>query len=408
MHTNFSPAPFSANHSPDSLFSAFRPLLPLMLVVFVGFVAIGIALPVLPRHVHDTLGWGTVMVGVVMGSQYASSFFARLMVGEVSDARGAHVSVVAGLLVACCTGAVYFLSAQVLDRPSLALGLVIAGRLLTGVAEAFALIGAMSWGVGRLGPTHAGKVLGWMGVALFGAFAAGAPLGVALHAHAGFAGVAVALMLVPLAPLAVSFFIQRVPVITLPRPSVFRVIGAVKLPGLGLMLCTGGYAMTTTFAVLLFAQKGWGSGALAITSMGLGFVAARLLFGHLPDKIGGARVAIASVLVEAVGELLIWGAPNAVLACVGAALAGGGYGLGFQGFGVEAVRRTSPQSRGAAMGAYVGFQDIAMGLAAPLGGLLAAMAGLDSVYLAAGLAALASAGVALLLLRSRPAKTIVA
>jgi predicted MFS family arabinose efflux permease len=97
-----------------------------------------------------------------------------------------------------------------------------------------------------------------------------------------------------------------------------------------------------------------------------------------------------------------------VLACVGAALAGGGYGLGFQGFGVEAVRRTSPQSRGAAMGAYVGFQDIAMGLAAPLGGLLAAMAGLDSVYLAAGLAALASAGVALLLLRSRPAKTIVA
>ena len=75
------------------------------------------------------------------------------------------------------------------------------------------------------------------------------------------------------------------------------------------------------------------------------------------------------MLVEAVGELLIWGAPNAVLACIGAALAGGGYGLGFQGFGVEAVRRTSPQSRGSAMGAYVGFQDIAMGLAAPLGDL---------------------------------------
>jgi predicted MFS family arabinose efflux permease len=52
------------------------------------------------------------------------------------------------------------------------------------------------------------------------------------------------------------------------------------------------------------------------------------------------------------------------------------------------------------MGAYVAFQDVSMGLAAPLGGLLANAAGLDSVYLAAAVAALAAAGVALLILRS--------
>jgi MFS family permease len=371
-----------------------------MLVVFTGFLAMGMALPVLPLHVHNTLGQGTVMVGVVMGSQFASSFFARLLAGEVADARGAHISALAGLLVACCVGCVYLVSAQFVARPPLAVGLVIAGRLLTGVAEAFIITGTMSWGIGRLGPAHAGKVFGWMGVALFGAFAAGAPIGVALHARFGFAGVAVAAMLVPLAAFLAANFISGVPRSTLERLPFYRVIGAVKLPGAGLMLCAGGYAMTTTFAVLLFAQKGWGSGALAITSLGLGFIAGRLLFGHLPDKVGGARVALFCVLGEALGALMIWGAPNGVIACAGAALTGGGYGLGFQGFGVEAVRRAPPQSRGSAMGAYVAFQDVSMGLAAPLGGLLANAAGLDSVYLAAAVAALAAAGVALLILRS--------
>lgn len=382
-----------------SLFSAFLPLLPLMLVVFIGFLAMGMALPVLPRHVHETLGQGTVMVGVVMGSQYASSFFARLFAGEVADARGVRLCVLAGLLVACCIGAVYLASTQFPNRPALAVALVIAGRLLTGIAEAFIITGAMAWGIGRVGADHAGKVFGWMGVALFGAFGAGAPIGVALHAHFGFAGVGVAAMLVPLAALVGTAFIPGVPRITLPRLPFYRVLGVVKLPGAGLTLCAGGYAMTTTFAVLLFSQQGWGSGALAITSLGAGFIAGRLLFGHLPDKGGGARVALVSVLVEALGALMVWGAPNAVFACVGAALTGGGYGLGFQSFGVEAVRRAPPQSRGSAMGAYVAFQDISMGLAAPLGGVLAAHAGLGSVYLAAALAALAAAGVAVVLLR---------
>ena len=38
-------------------------LAPLVAVVFFGFLSIGLPLPVLPRHVHDTLGYGPVMVG---------------------------------------------------------------------------------------------------------------------------------------------------------------------------------------------------------------------------------------------------------------------------------------------------------------------------------------------------------
>src|SRR4051812_14307223 len=67
--------------SGDSLWSALVPLLPFMATVFAGFFAMGMALPVLPRHVHDTLGQGTVIVGVVMGSQYLSAVFGRMFAG---------------------------------------------------------------------------------------------------------------------------------------------------------------------------------------------------------------------------------------------------------------------------------------------------------------------------------------
>jgi MFS family permease len=385
----------------NSLWSAFLPLLPFMLTVFVGFLAMGMALPVVPRHVHETLGQGTAIVGVVMGSQYVSCFMGRLWAGHLSDERGPRLAVLAGLVAACCIGAFYFLSLQFDGRPQIAIALLIVARLLTGIAESFIITGMLAWSVARIGPAHTGKALGWMGVALFGAYAAGAPIGTALHAHFGFGGLAAAAVVVPLAALAGALLIPGTAPSHLPRLPISRVIGAVKLPGLGLMLCAVGFAMISAFAVLLFAQRGWSGGAFAVSSLGLGFIAGRLLFGHLPDQIGGAPVALACVLVEIAGELLIWGAPGAVIACIGAALTGGGYGLGFQSFGVEAVRRAPAQNRGSAMGAYVAFQDISMGLSAPLGGLLAQAAGLASVYLAAAVAAVAALGVSIAMLRRR-------
>ena len=127
--------------------------------------------------------------------------------------------------------------------------------------------------------------------------------------------------------------------------------------------------------------------------------------GHLPDLLGGARVAAVAVAVEALGQLLIWGAPGALLACVGAALTGAGYALAFQGFGVESVRRAPPQSRGAAMGGYVVFQDFSMALAGPLGGWLAVHSGLGAVFLAGAAAALASAALAVWMVRT-PVTTV--
>jgi MFS family permease len=289
-----------------SLWSAFVPLLPFMLTVFVGFLAMGMALPIVPRHVHDTLRQGPVVVGVVMGSQYLASVFARMSAGGIADGRGPKRAALLGLLAGCGVGALYLASAAATDVPPLALALVVVARLLTGVTEAFVITSTMAWGLARVGPAHAGKVFGWMGVALFGGFAVGAPLGTAIYARFGFDGVALAVLVVSLAGLLGASGIAGVAPSHLERLPFTRVLHAVKLPGLGLTLCSMGYAMLTAFAVLLFAQRGWNGGALALTFMGAGFIAARLLFGHLPDQVGGARVAMFVVIAEAIGLALVW------------------------------------------------------------------------------------------------------
>jgi len=68
---------------------------PIMGAVFISFLVIGLAMPVLPLHVHQGLGLGTFIVGLVAGSQFAASLISRVWAGRHADsprreARGRH------------------------------------------------------------------------------------------------------------------------------------------------------------------------------------------------------------------------------------------------------------------------------------------------------------------------------
>jgi len=170
--------------------------------------------------------------------------------------------------------------------------------------------------------------------------------------------------------------------------------GAVWVPGLGLAVSGVGFGAVTTFVVLLFAEHGWGPAWLAFTALSVAFIVGRLAFGHLPDRVGGAKVALVCVVIEALGLLLIWAAPWYSLAVAGVALTGLGYSLVYPGFGVEAVRRAPPESRGLAMGTYTAFLDLSLALTGPVLGMVADHAGLGAVFLVSMLVVLCSAGFA--------------
>ncbi|MBC3916497.1 arabinose transporter [Undibacterium sp. CY18W] len=366
--------------------NVFLKLLTLALSVFIGFLTIGMQLPVLPLYLHETLGMSTLVVGLVIGAQFVVALLSRAWAGNFADSRGARRAVVAGLLIVASSGLAYLASLPFVTTPAISVWILLTGRIVLAIGESLVVTGSLGWGIGLVGPQNAGKVMAWVGIAMYAAFALGAPAGIVVNGNFGFAGIAVATILIPFVALAMVALVPAVAPLASKRIPFYKVFALVLIPGMGLALASIGFGMITGFIALLFAAKNWGNSSLAFTAFGLAFIAARLLFGHLPDKLGGAKVAMVSVAIEAAGLLLIWSADTSTIAYTGVALGGFGYSLAFPGFGVEAARRAPPQSRSVAMGAYVAFLDISLGIASPLAGVIAGQWGVHTVFLAAGVA----------------------
>ncbi|WP_408156364.1 arabinose transporter [Herbaspirillum lusitanum] len=399
-HKHMQQSPSMAATAPPGV-NVFLKLAPLTLAVFIAFLTIGIQLPVLPLHLHDALGMGPTVVGLVVGAQFAAALLSRAWAGNFADMRGGKRAVVSGFLFASASGLIYLASLSVIDMPQASVWVLVLGRVLLALAESLIVTGTMGWGIALVGPQNGGKVMAWLGMAMFAAYAVGAPAGVALNNYRGFAGIAVATVAIPWLALAAISGMRALAPTASRRTPFYKVLGAVWLPGIGLAFSSVGFGVITAFIALLFAAKSWGSSSLAFSAFGAAFIAARICFGHLPDKLGGARVALVCVVIEVAGQLLIWGADTTSSAYLGAALTGFGYSLAFPGFGVEAMRRAPPQTRGLAMGAYVAFLDISLGITSPLAGALAGAWGVGAVYLAGAASVSLSFLVALVLLSGK-------
>ncbi|WP_313624698.1 arabinose transporter [Achromobacter sp.] len=381
--------------------SVFLRILPLTLAVFIGFFMVGLPMPVLPLHVDGTLAMGALAVGVVAGVQFAAALLSRAGAGAMADRRGAKRAMTCGFALGALAGLFYLLADGLGDQPQAAYSALLAGRAVMGCAESLIVTGALSWGVGLVGPQNSGRVMAWVGVAIYAAFALGAPAGMRLYGASGLAGIAWATVLIPVAALALVLP-QRAPHVGVAgamRPPFYRVLGLVWLPGLGLALSSVGFGMITGFVSLLFDARGWSGAAWMFTAFGVGFILARVFFAGLPDRLGGARVASVCVLIEAFGQGLIWSAATPAWAYAGAVLTGAGYSLAFPAFCVEAVRRVPAAIRGTAMGAYVAFLDVALGLGSPAAGWVAGLRGYDAVFALGGACALAALAVGVALRR---------
>src|SRR3954462_12132501 len=199
-----------ADAEPAATGSVLGRLLPIMAVVVVAYLVTGIAMPVLPVYVHQGLGLGTFVVGLVAGPQFAATLLSRLWAGRYSDTRGAKRAVISGLVVAGGAGLLYVVSAQFAGTPNRSIAILVLGRALLGVMESFVITGALSWGVALAGSENTGTVMSWVGTALYTAFAVGAPLGTVLYASYGFAAVGFATVLLPLATVGVVAPLQPI------------------------------------------------------------------------------------------------------------------------------------------------------------------------------------------------------
>ncbi|HSC82792.1 MAG TPA: MFS transporter [Pseudomonas sp.] len=367
---------------------------------FIGFLCVGLPLAVLPGYVHQELGYGSVLAGLVISVQYLATLLSRPATGSLCDRLGPKQAVVYGLYGCAASGLLTLLSTLLQSLPLLSLGLLLVARITLGVAQGLIGTGSISWAIGRVGAENTAQVISWNGIAAYGAIAVGAPLGVLLVTHGSINSLGGLMTVLAIVALLLTRYQPAVPVfpgIRLPFRHVFLRV----LPnGLALALGTIGYGTLATFIALYYASRGWDGAAYALTAFGSAFIGARLLFAGAIKHYGGYRVAVACLIIESAGLLLLWVAQQPALVLCGAALTGFGLSLVYPALGVEVISRIPAPSRSSALGAYAIFFDLALGIAGPLMGLVASGFGFATIFFLAALLALGGLLISCYLLRS--------
>lgn len=379
--------------TPHSTPGITRQILSIVFYTFIAFLCIGLPIAVLPSHVHDQLGFGAVIAGLTIGLQYLATLLSRPFAGRVADTLGGKRAIRYGLYGIAGCGLLTLFSAWAQALPWLSLALLLGGRLLLGIAQGLIGVATLSWGIGQLGAQHTARVISWNGIASYGAIAIGAPAGVLLVDALHFAVLGPALLVLALLALAALRRHPDAEVVRGERLPFWSAFARVAPCGLGLTLASIGYGTLTTFVTLYYLERGWVGAAWCLSAFGLCFIVSRLLFVNAVNRFGGYNVAIACMSTEALGLALLWLAPTPLWAMLGAGLTGFGLSLVYPALGVEAIRQVPSSSRGAGLGAYAVFFDLALAIAGPVMGAVAVHLGYTSIFCVAALLALS--GVAL-------------
>ena len=354
---------------------------------FVAYLTIGIPLAILPGYVHTQLGYSSFLAGFAISFQYVATLLSRPLAGRMADSVGPKKTVMIGLIACAISGTFLIVSASEQHLPALSLTTLLLSRLALGFGESWVATGAIVWGIGQVGTTQTARVISWNGITTYGALAVGAPLGVILERTAGFVSIGITILGLGLVGFVLAWFKASVPVVHGERMPFRHVLKRVLPHGIGLALGSAGFGSIATFITLFYLSRNWPNPALSLTVFGALFVGTRLAFSSTIKNYGGFRVATVSFAIECAGLLLLWLAPDPLLALVGAGLTGSGFALIYPALGVEAVGLVPPASRGAALGTYSVFLDLSLGITGPLAGLIAGEFGYAQVFLFAALAA---------------------
>ncbi|MDY0988268.1 MFS transporter [Flavobacterium sp. CFBP9031] len=355
-------------------------LIPIVITVLAVYTTIGISLGILPKFIKQELGFDNLAVGLVIGLQALATLLTRAYAGKTTDVLGAKISTTRGILLVLSAGALYMCACSAVSIPLLSLSLLLLSRIVHGIAESFLVTGMLTWGIGLLGQQNSGKVMTWNGIAMYAGIAIGAPFSLWIVQFGTIVTFSSILLLAFISWIAS----KGLPIVPVHkghlRTPFYKVIGKVFPQGIALAFSSIAFACIASFIALLFSQKNWNGASLGFLFFGGSYILTRVFFSSYPDRFGGFKVAMISILIEIAGQLCIGLSTNGWTAILGCTLTGIGFSLVFPSLGVLAIQKITPQMRGTALGAYAAFFDLSLGIAGPTAGLIAGWFSYQSIY----------------------------
>lgn len=356
-------------------------LLTYVCFTFLGYFIIGLSLSVLPIFINKSLGFSLVVAGLVISLQYVSTFFLRAYSGKMIDGKGPKPAVLYSMLGFSLTGIFLIAAYYFKALPYLSLIFLIITRLLTGCAEGLVGASPINWAIMAVGEEHTAKIISYNGVASYGALATGASLGIIIEQDFSLYGIGILSIILGIA----GFFYARTKenktnIHAREGQSFWKVLRKVAPFGVCLALGGLGFASISTFITLYYNYFHWSNGALCLSVFGGLFVIGRLVFSNVIKNYGGINVAIACLLVETIGLLIIAFGENPEIALVGAGVTGLGFSLIFPALGVMAIKSVPASNQGSALAGYGLFIDLSLGVAGPLIGGVADVYGMTYIF----------------------------
>lgn len=370
----------------------------IMLSTFAYFVSVGALIPTLPRFIEGPLDGSDVAVGLGIGMFSLSAVLARPFVGQVGDRRGRRILMVAGgLLVGLGTLAYVVADALV---PLLVL------RFISGAGEAAFYVGAASV-INDLAPDERrGEALSYFSLALYAGLAVGPVLGETVMQGATFDA---AWIVSGAAALLATLLVLRLPD-TRPEYNGDRkptkrgriVHPAGVIPGFILATAIIGLSGFSAFVPLYTLSIGMTGSRMVFVLNSVVVLTVRFFGARIPDRLGARTTVRFGLTTNVVGFALIalWAEPIGLY--LGTIMFALGHSLVFPALMTMAVDAAPSHERGAVVGTFTAFFDLAFGGGAVALGVVANLFGYGGVFVTSSLVALG--GLVLLLKTTTPGR----
>lgn len=361
------------------------------------FTAHGMAIFALPLYVVGPIGGNEAAAGIAFGAFAVSALVLRPIAGRLADQFGRRPLLVGGALLLAAS----FALTAVADS----LVVVIALRLLAGVAEAAFFVASFAALADIAPPERMGEALSYNSLGLYLGLALGPPIGEAVFEAGGYAAVWFGAAAVAAIAAGVVLVVGET---RTARPSAgepLRIIHRPAIPvALGFLTSLIAMGGLLAFASLHATRLGFENPSVVLLAYGGTVVLCRLAFARIPDRVPSLALGTAALVTIGVGAVVaaVWQQPAGFV--VAAMVMAVGVAFSTPAFFSAIFATASPSERGIASGTGSAAIDLGLGIGPILLGLVATPLGIPWAFaFAAAIAGLGAAWTAGLARRSRAA-----